>query len=114
MLLPWNCNLTLSGNILLETIGFLKINYTNSNDDEVYMVKSNLVTLAAMYTDPVVPIDAKQELFALYQPIVNGYWNKNLVTPGFSVKPLRDTDFNFVKAIDRGEEMCFEYKEKRD
>jgi hypothetical protein len=59
-LLPFNCNFSYSGIVVLETIGFLKVNYSNHNDQDMFIGYANLVTVHNIYTDPLIPIDWRQ------------------------------------------------------
>ena len=112
LLFPYNCNLTTHGNLVLETIGFYKVNYSLiSVNNNVFLGHANEVSIHSIYTDPIIPKESLQELFLILQPMMKYFSNHDFFVPGFKLDPFRRSEMRFLKESNIIYEMCYEYSE---
>ena len=112
LIVPFNCNFTTHGNLILETIMFIKANYNSiSVQENIMLGLLDNITIHSIYSDPLIPKDGMQELFLILQPATSYFDHQSLISPGFKLDPLRRSALSFVKASNRLYETCYEYKE---
>jgi len=90
-----------------------KIDEKNTTEPPVYYGHVRASTLGGFTVSPSLPENKKNLLLDHVLAYVGSFFDQELVSPGLSLRPNRESELQYASAYIMDEEICFYFNEKR-